>query len=62
MDNSQESVDVGRLLRKTLFSALKMGVRKTEYYGGVLVDTEAGKKMAYVRLTFEDLPESSGRE
>jgi hypothetical protein len=54
-------MDVHRKLKEALFGMIgsvqnpvESPVREDAYYGGVLVDTPAGPKVAYLRLTFED--------
>lgn len=50
-----EELDVARKLKDTLFAIVNHGSnhRTDAYYGGVLVDTPEGPKLAYLRLTFE---------
>lgn len=50
-----EKIDVARKLKETLFEIVNHEAKPRDdtYYGGVLVDTPNGPKVAYLRLTFE---------
>jgi hypothetical protein len=56
-------MDVQRKLKDCLFSLIGSAqqpvdnpTRQEAYYGGVLVNTPDGMKMAYLRLSFEEPP------
>ena len=48
-------LDVARKLKETLFSIINHEAkhRSDAYYGGVIVDTPDGPRLAYLRLSFE---------
>lgn len=57
-------MDVQRKLKECLYglidsaqSPVEQPATQDAYYGGVLVNTPDGPKMAYLRLSFEDPPQ-----